>query len=192
MPFLQDRRRNDSGEAVRHFREAIRIDPSQPDAHYRFEGYCRTTYLRYARARLTAYFTDIDGHPLPGTIKHSELYAGDGSDQDWHLMSVELTADRDHAACLVIQMELLQPNLYSTSTLGQRALFLQDVHGTAWFDDLTVSQVPQVMLKTNRPGNVFRQGDPLKISVIVNDRVAFTRPVPRTPRLPLLLGNSCP
>ena len=27
--------RNDSGEAVRHFREAIRIDPSQPDAHYR-------------------------------------------------------------------------------------------------------------------------------------------------------------
>jgi Flp pilus assembly protein TadD len=27
--------RNDSGEAARHFREAIRIDPSKPDAHYR-------------------------------------------------------------------------------------------------------------------------------------------------------------
>jgi len=27
--------KNDSGEAARHFREAIRIDPSQPDAHYR-------------------------------------------------------------------------------------------------------------------------------------------------------------
>jgi tetratricopeptide (TPR) repeat protein len=27
--------RNDSDEAVRHYREAIRIDPSKPDAHYR-------------------------------------------------------------------------------------------------------------------------------------------------------------
>ena len=27
--------KNDSDEAVRHFREAIRIDPSKPDAHYR-------------------------------------------------------------------------------------------------------------------------------------------------------------
>ena len=26
---------NDSGEAIPHFREAIRIDPSKPDAHYR-------------------------------------------------------------------------------------------------------------------------------------------------------------
>jgi len=27
--------RNDSGEAAHRFREAIRIDPSKPDAHYR-------------------------------------------------------------------------------------------------------------------------------------------------------------
>jgi len=27
--------RRDSDEAARHFREAIRIDPSKPDAHYR-------------------------------------------------------------------------------------------------------------------------------------------------------------
>ena len=142
----------------------------QPGTHYRLEGYCKTTVLRYARARLTAYFTDQDLHPLPDTVKHSELYAGINADEDWHLLAVELTADQDHAAFLVIEMELLQPSQYLASTLGQRTLFLQDIHGTAWFDDVAVTQVPQVALKTDRPGNVFRQGDPLKISVVVNDR----------------------
>ena len=142
----------------------------QTGTHYRFEGYCQTTVMRYARARLTAYFTDQDLHPLPGTVKHSDPFVSNGDDEDWHLMGVEMTADDERAAFLVVQIELLQPDQYATSSLGRRALFLQDVHGTAWFDDLTVSQVPQVTLKTDRPGNVFRQGDPLKLSVIVNDR----------------------
>jgi hypothetical protein len=142
----------------------------QPGAHYRAEVFCQTTTLRYARARLTAYFTDQDLHPLPETVHHSDLYRSDDGDDSWHPLSVELTADQDHAYYLVVQMELLQPDQYSTSSLGKRSLFLQDVHGTAWFDDLTVAQVPQVVLKTDRPGNVFRQGDPLKLTVDVNDR----------------------
>jgi hypothetical protein len=142
----------------------------QPGTHYRFEGYCKTSVLRYARARLTAYFIDQDLRPIPNSAHHSELYAGNGEDEDWHLLSVELTADQDHAAFLVVEMELLQPNQYSTSTLGRHALFLQDIHGSAWFDDLAVTQVPQVALKTARPGNVFRQSDPLKLTVELNDR----------------------
>jgi hypothetical protein len=142
----------------------------QPGAHYRLEGYCQTTVLRYARARLTAYFTDQDQHVLADTVVHSEVYTSDGSDADWHPLSVELTAAQEHAYYLVIQMELLQPNQYSVSSLGKRSLFLQDVHGTAWFTDLTIAQVPQVVLKTDRPGNVFRAGDPLKLTVQINDR----------------------
>jgi hypothetical protein len=142
----------------------------RPGTHYRLEGYCKTTVMRYARARLTAYFIDQDLHPLTATVAHSELYSGNGSEDEWHLMAVELTADQDHAAFLVIEMELLQPSQYATSTLGRHALFLQDIHGTAWFDDVSVTQVPQVILKTDRPGNIFRQGDPLKLNVAVNDR----------------------
>src|SRR5581483_3625186 len=126
--------------------------------------------LRYARARLTAYLVDQDQHQIPGSVKHSELFSGNGADDDWHLLAVELTANQDQAAFLVIQMELLQPNQYSTSSLGQRSLFLQDIHATAWFDDVAVTQVPQVALKTSRPGNIFRQSDPLKLTVQVNDR----------------------
>src|SRR5581483_11850692 len=107
----------------------------QAGTHYRLEGYCKITVLRYARARLTAYLVDQDQHQIPGSVKHSELFAGNGADDDWHLLAVELTANQDQAAFLVIQMELLQPNQYSTSSLGQRSLFLQDIHATAWFDD---------------------------------------------------------
>ncbi len=139
-------------------------------AHYRVEGFCQTTPLTYARARLTAYFTDLDYHPILSTVKHSEPFASTETDDDWHLLSTELTADDPQAAFLVIEMELLQPNLYATSSLGERALFLQDIHGTAWFDDIMVSQVPQVVLSTDRPGNVFRRGEAIKLTVTLNDR----------------------
>lgn len=142
----------------------------QPGTHYRLEGYCKTTLLRYARARLTAYFVDQDLRPLADTVRHSDLYAANGPSEDWHLLSVELTADQDRAAYLVIEMGLLQPSQYATSSLGHRSLFLQDIHGSAWFDDVAVTQVPQVALKIDRPGNVFRQGDPLTLRVDVNDR----------------------
>jgi hypothetical protein len=142
----------------------------QSGAHYRVEGYCQTTALNNARARLTAYFTDIDYHPILSSVKHSEPYASTGDDQDWHLLPLELTAVDPQCAYLVIEMEFLQPNLYSSTSLGERALFVQDIHGSAWFDDITVSQVPQVTMSTDRPGNIFRRGEPLKLSVLVNDR----------------------
>src|ERR1019366_2625986 len=40
-----------------------------PNAHYRVEGYCQTTVLPHARARLTAYFTDQDDHPILSSIR---------------------------------------------------------------------------------------------------------------------------
>jgi hypothetical protein len=71
---------------------------------------------------------------------------------------------------LVIELELLQPQLYAPTSLGQRTLFNQDIRGSAWFDDITVSQVPKVAMSTDRPGNIFRKGDPLVLKVLVNDR----------------------
>ncbi len=142
----------------------------QTGAHYRVEGFCQTTVLTNARARLTAYFTDVDYRQIASSIKHSEPFANRGDDQDWHLLSIELSAENPKSAYLVIEMELLQPNQYASTSLGERALFVQDIRGSAWFDDITVSQVPQVTMSTDRPGNIFRRGEPVKLSVLVNDR----------------------
>src|SRR5690349_18031543 len=82
-----------------------------PGSHYRVEGHVRTTPLPNARARLTAYFADVDRRPIASTVRHSSLYAAKSTDDDWKKLSVELTADAPGAAYLVVELELLQPAL---------------------------------------------------------------------------------
>lgn len=151
------------------YRYASRQIRVQSGAHYRVEGFARTTVLPHARARISAFFTDVDTHPLPQTTAHSEPYAATSATDDWTRLAVELTAP-ENAAYLVIELGLLQPELYASSTLGQRALYAQDINGSAWFDDVSISQVPQVVLSTDRPGNIFRAGDAPRVWVLVNDR----------------------
>jgi len=139
-------------------------------AHYRIVAYCQTTVLPKARARLTAYLTDLDGHPVPGTVRHSALYAATRPDETWHPLEVELSAEDSRAGYLVLELELLQPELYVQSALGQRALFVQDIRGSAWFDDVTISQVPVVTLSTDHAGNIFRAGDLVRLHIGVSDR----------------------
>ena len=139
-------------------------------AHYRIEAFCQTTVLPNARARMTAYLADLDGHLLPATIRHSELYAATQKNEPWHPLEVELSASDPRAGFLVLELELLQPEMYLQSTLGKRALFVQDIHGSAWFDDVTVSQVPVVNLSTDHAGNIFSAGDTVRLHVAISDR----------------------
>ncbi|MDB5297083.1 MAG: hypothetical protein JWO31_3066 [Phycisphaerales bacterium] len=158
-----------NGGSVAYRYAADRI-PVLPGAHYRVEGQVRTTVMPQARARLSGYLVDVDGHPIPASVRHTVPYAADAPDAEWRPLGLELSADDPKAAYLVLEVGLLQPAEYAASTLGQRALNAQDVYGTAWFDDLTVSQVPRVAMTTDRPGNVFGRGDPIRLTVRVDDR----------------------
>lgn len=142
----------------------------QPGAHYRVEGYVQTTPLPNARARMTAYFADADGVAIAATLARSETYAARHDDDPWHRLSVELSADSPNAASLVVELAVLQPQQYADSSLGKRTLFTQDIRGSAWFDDVMVSQVPRVKMRTDRPGNIFRRGEPLRLEVLLSDR----------------------
>ncbi len=143
----------------------------QKGAHYRVETVVLTTPLPRARARLTAYLVDVDGRTIASSVRHSELHASPpGAEPGWKSLAIELSADEPAADALVIELGLLQPMHYAASSLGERTLFTQDIRGSAWFDDVTVSQVPKVRLRTDRPGNIFRRSDPLCLQVVVNDR----------------------
>ncbi|HZZ43760.1 MAG TPA: hypothetical protein VFE58_12550 [Tepidisphaeraceae bacterium] len=144
--------------------------PVQPGAHYRVDCVVKTTALPNARARLSAYFVNVDGMRLPDSVRQSELYAATSEEDPWHPFSIELSAEDPSAAYLVLELGLLQPALYLPASLGQRTLYKQDIHGTAWFDDVVVSQVPKITLTTDRPGNIFRRGEQVKLNVLVNDR----------------------
>lgn len=141
----------------------------QSGAHYRIESMVKTTALPAARARLTAYFADVDKHPLKNTVVYSEPFASAAGDKDWQKISLDISDNDQKGAYLVVEMGLVQPELYRTSTLGAKALFEQDITGSAWFDDVSISQVPILRLTTDQPGNVFKRSDPLRMKVDVND-----------------------
>jgi|GEM_PF-835560 len=143
--------------------------PVQPRAHYRVEVHVKTTPMAHARARLSACFLDADRRPIISSIRHSEPYAAASVDDPWKPLRVDLTSGSE-AAYLAVELELLQPAAYAPHTLGAQALFPQDIHGTAWFDDVTISQVPRIRLSTGRPGNIFRRGEALTLEVLVSDR----------------------
>src|SRR4051812_1332018 len=46
--------------------------PVPAGAHFRVQSYVQTTALAHARARLTAYFVDIDNRPILPSMRHSE------------------------------------------------------------------------------------------------------------------------
>lgn len=153
------------------YRYGSGLIPVQRGAHYRVEAFCQTTPLPHARARLTAYLVDVDGHALPASVRHSRLYAGSQDEVEWTKLGVEVSAEAAEAASLVIELEALQPELYSTARGTQRPLFAQDIRGSVWWDDVSVSQVPEVSLRTGRPGNAFARGEAVRLGILVSDRL---------------------
>jgi hypothetical protein len=143
---------------------------AQAGARYRIDAFCQTTPLPNARARMTAYFVDSDGHTMEKTIQHSELYAAQTDGEEWKKLSLSISDDFQQADSLVIELELLQPAQFTTSTLGAHALFEQDIHGSAWWDDVTIAQVPAVGMRTDRLVNIFQVGEPIRVSLLVSDR----------------------
>ena len=150
----------------------------RPDAHYRVGGFVRTTPLTYAKARLTAWFVDENGLMIPGSVRHSAAHADDGTGA-WAPLNVDLTPDSPAARGIVLEVGLLQPAQLGpdaqTRRDGQRELttdltrFRQDVRGSAWFDDVTVSRVPAVRLARGPAGNVFPRGRPVTFTAVVDD-----------------------
>ncbi|MFI5379822.1 MAG: hypothetical protein ACHRHE_11030 [Tepidisphaerales bacterium] len=140
-----------------------------PGTHYRVETYVQTTPLKHARARLTAYFVDVDLRPITSSIRHSDPYGATRENEPWKRLWVDLSAD-PRAASLAVELELLQPELFGNTTLGQQAIFPQDIRGSAWFDDVAISQVPKITVATEQPGNIFPQGKAVSLVVCINDR----------------------
>lgn len=127
--------------------------PAVPGGDYLIGARVRTTPLQYARAQLVAYFVDKDGHRIEPSVASSELIQSNGR---WSTVSVRLSGDYPEAAWIGIQVELLQVHQQALpdSPLGSRQVPYQDVHGGAWFDDVSVWQLPRVVLHSQSPVNV--------------------------------------
>ncbi len=157
---------------------ALRLLPSEvpifADADYAIAAQVRTEGLEHARAFLTGRLLDQELKPIPGSETRSEPVAAGGL---WTSVSVRVPGRKAGAAWLQIDLELLQERQFTSpladepaaKALAQHKIWREDVRGAAWFDDVTVLQIPQATLTTTSPSNIVVGDEPPTLVMTVRD-----------------------
>lgn len=133
----------------------LRLEPGVlpifPSADYTVTAMVRTEGVEHSRARLVVRFLDNANRPIPGSETGGEFV---GRTDGWTPVTVHAPGDFENAAYLQIDLELLQPARFLEPTLGAHHVFPEDFAAAAWFDDVTIAQLPRITLSTQAPANV--------------------------------------
>lgn len=143
--------------------------PVFPLGEYAVSALVRTEGLSVSRPRIVVRALDRAGNTIPGSQRQTILQH---LDDDWQELEVVLPGDFQDAAYLQIDLEVIQPEVFQRATLGDRQVWEQDFDGAAWFDDVTVMQVPQLHLRTSSPLGVVIGPDTPSLQVELRDLAA--------------------
>ncbi|MEO0587913.1 MAG: hypothetical protein AAF078_09765, partial [Planctomycetota bacterium] len=136
-----------------------------PGADYLVTGAVRTEGLDRGFAVLRAYFVDALGRRMPGGQATQPIRSND----EWQRVSVRLTAESERAATLVMEVALLQPQPTAGGALGPHEVVLSQVRGRAWFDDLSVWQLPFVEVSSTAATGLYRAPEVPEVRAVVRD-----------------------
>ncbi|MEM9882050.1 MAG: hypothetical protein AAF800_03925 [Planctomycetota bacterium] len=142
--------------------------PAVPGSDYRVTAMIKTAGLERSAARLRAYFVDARGRRIEESVRVSERLR---SEKGWAEVALTLPGEFGKAAYLGIEAELVQPSPDPRNVLGNQQVVLSDVRGDAWFDDITVWQLPHVQIGTGSAVNITRGGRGPAWDVSVRDLV---------------------
>lgn len=149
---------------------AVRLQPGVapvfPQTQYLVSARVRTEGLTHARARLIARYLDRTNTPIKGSEASSELVA---ASPGWTLISAQLTGTSAEAAMIQVDLEIVQPEQFTSSELGKHQVWPQDFAAAAWFDDVAIVQLPSVELATDAPGNVVLMPGRPELTVSIRD-----------------------
>ncbi len=140
--------------------------PVVPSSDYLVTAHVMTKELDYASAGMTVYFVDDQGRLIPESMRRTELVQTGGR---WLPFSLKLQGDYPGAVWIGMELELLQPEPVSDHPLGEQQVLFQDIHGGAWFDDISVWQLPHVEVVTQSRVNIIRMPLRPKLTIRVKD-----------------------
>ncbi|MCE9590906.1 MAG: hypothetical protein K8S99_10315 [Planctomycetes bacterium] len=140
--------------------------PVVPHSDYFIHANVRTTELKYASARVVAYFVNEQGGRIESSAVITPPISTSGQ---WTSVNLRLPGDFEDAAWLGIEVMLLQPAPSPDSPLGHHQINYQEARGGAWFDDIGVWQLPRATLTTQSPTNLIRFPDRPRMTVRVRD-----------------------
>jgi hypothetical protein len=159
----------DGGSMAFHYRSrSIEVIPT---SDYIIFAWVRTAGLVRARALLSAELMDRSGATLDGTRVFSEPIGGPAVDERWQRIHVRLPGGVRDARFIALTLWLVQPgriDAYPTPP-GPTTESVEDVHGSAWFDDIRVYRLPRVEMETGVAGNVFDSDTAASLKILVSD-----------------------
>ena len=140
------------------------VIPVLPGGDYSVSAWVRTDHLDRAVAHVVAQLYDAEHRPIAGSRATSPPLQTGGR---WQHVSIDVYGDSDAAADLVLELEVLQPQLLADGPVDRPQL--DDLAGRAWFDDIEVWQQPRIELSTSVPGNVIVRPSVPTLQVLVRD-----------------------
>lgn len=146
--------------------------PVFPDTDYAISCVVQTQQMVHARAALIARVLGADGKPVPGSERVSPLVTSEGG---WRELTVRIATGVANAAFIQLELVVLQPKqinaMFPTPQRPTDAFKInpEDLEARAWFDDLSVLQLPRVGLTCNTAGNIATGEKPPEFSVLVRD-----------------------
>ncbi len=158
----------DGGSVAYHYRE--RSIEASPANDYSVSAWVKTRGLTRARAFISACLLDQSGHEIAGTHVFSRKLGGRRNDA-WEYLVVRLSGGVREARYVAVSVWLAQPGAVPDGRRGTPASAndIEDIHGSAWFDDIRVHCLPYVHLASDAPGNVFDESTPPTLTVLVSD-----------------------
>lgn len=143
------------------------VIPIFPSADYVVTAAIRTKDLRAARGSISARLLDAEKKPIPASEVRSEAI---DSPLDWTPLSIKVPGRWPDAAYLQIDLELLQPQQFISSTLlGRHTVWDEDTIGAVYFDDIGVFQLPRVELSPTAAAGIVSSPDTISFTGVVRD-----------------------
>ncbi len=142
-----------------------------PGADYIVTAEVFTKQLTHARVRMVGYFVDQHGRRIEPSMAHSGLVRSNGQ---WTRLRLELDGDYEQAAWIVLRLELLQSDAFRRPVMGRHELYREDIGAAAWFDDVSIFQLPRIEMVTESPTNILRAPNQPRVFVTVRDLTGET------------------
>lgn len=136
-----------------------------PEADYLVAARVRTRGVKRARAALYAEILDSQERPI--VSGRSDLVRSDGD--EWKTVMVTMRGGTPGAAYLRIEALLLQPREFTPPVLGRHHVWEEDLGAVAWFDDVTVIQLPRMVFGTRSTANIVVAPETPELLVEVRD-----------------------
>jgi hypothetical protein len=140
--------------------------PAVPQSDYLITALVRTESLAQSSAYLTAYFVDRKGNRIDASITQTRPIKTLG---EWTRVAVKLRGDADGGVWVGLEVDIRQPKRRPDDLLGDQRVLLKDVRGGAWFDDISIWQLPRIEVASQSKVNIVRDPDHPRLAVTVRD-----------------------